>query len=326
MTKLKVTTALVLLATMIAGSNPFWGKGKKTKEMVFELTCSQSPAVRFNDLPCGLFVSTDCEVDNAQIYDPSELPEKEQKKIRKKITFRFTPELNEFFTESFKKYVRYTGIPTGYDMDRDFHLNANLREYKIKDNIGTAQCQVAIEWELKNPFNQTILDGTATGRYTMSAGQSIVDALDKAYSRALEDINWFGIANVLKHQQKQENKRADQEKKKQVTGDGDTALEHTVIRWFITSSPAGADVSWRVVSSTPDVKNTNASYIGTTPYETTESFDIRGLKFENSGNIQIEVTCEKPGYLTQKRRFNLRQAIEQREISAKFNLVKESEE
>ncbi len=106
MTKLKVTTALVLLATMIAGSNPFWGKGKKTKEMVFELTCSQSPAVRFNDLPCGLFVSTDCEVDNAQIYDPSGLPEKEQKKIRKKITFRFTPELNEFFTESFKIILR----------------------------------------------------------------------------------------------------------------------------------------------------------------------------------------------------------------------------
>ena len=46
------------------------------------------------------------------------------------------------------------------------------------------------------------------------------------------------------------------------------------------------------------------------------------MKFENSGNIQIEITCDKPGYLSQKRRFNLRQVIEQKEISAKFNLVR----
>lgn len=31
------------------------------------------------------------------------------------------------------------------------------------------------------------------------------------------------------------------------------------------------------------------------------------------------------GYITQRRRFNLRQAIDQREISAKFNLIKEEE-
>jgi len=35
------------------------------------------------------------------------------------------------------------------------------------------------------------------------------------------------------------------------------------------------------------------------------------------------VTCEKAGYVTQKKRFNLRQAIEQKEISTKFNLVME---
>ncbi|MDE6742110.1 MAG: hypothetical protein K2J58_07245, partial [Muribaculaceae bacterium] len=98
---------------------------------------------------------------------------------------------------------------------------------------------------------------------------------------------------------------------------------HTVIRWYIQSSPQGADVSWRVVSSTPDVANTNSNFVGTTPYESTESFDIRGLTYNNSGNVQIEVSCEKPGYLTQRKRFNLRQAIDQKEISAKFNLVKD---
>ena len=82
-------------------------------------------------------------------------------------------------------------------------------------------------------------------------------------------------------------------------------------------------MSWRVVSSTPDVANTNSNFVGTTPYESTESFDIRGLTYNNSGNVQIEVTCEKAGYLTQRKRFNLRQAIDQKEISAKFNLVKD---
>ncbi|MDE5550884.1 MAG: hypothetical protein K2I99_05980, partial [Bacteroidaceae bacterium] len=88
----------------------------------------------------------------------------------------------------------------------------------------------------------------------------------------------------------------------------------------------GADVSWRVVSSTPDVANTNSNFVGSTPYETTETFDIKGLTYNNSGNVQIEVSCEKPGYITQRKRFNLRQAIDQKEISAKFNLVKEDTE
>lgn len=92
---------------------------------------------------------------------------------------------------------------------------------------------------------------------------------------------------------------------------------------MIISNPQGADVSWRVVSSTTEVSNTNSSFVGTTPYESTESFDIKGLSYENSGNVQIEVMCERPGYLPQKKRFNLRQVIDQKEISAKFNLVKD---
>ncbi len=108
-----------------------------------------------------------------------------------------------------------------------------------------------------------------------------------------------------------------------VTGSGKSSLESTVIRWYIVSSPAGADVQWRVVSSTQDVKNTNQNYLGSTPYESTETFDIMGLTYENSGNVQIEISCEKMGYITQRKRFNIRQAIDQKEISSKFNLVKD---
>lgn len=100
-------------------------------------------------------------------------------------------------------------------------------------------------------------------------------------------------------------------------------LENQIINWSIYSSPNGCDVYWRVLSSTDEVKNTNRNYLGSTPYESTETFDIKGLTYENSGNVQIEVTCEKVGYLMQKKKFNLRQVIDQKDISTKFNLVAE---
>ena len=142
--------------------------------------------------------------------------------------------------------------------------------------------------------------------------------MNTAYANALKDIDWDRIAFFLKRAASPAL-----EKNKQVTGAGNTALESTVIRWYVDSTPKGADVSTRIVSSTSEVKNTNQNYVGSTPYETTETFDVKGLTFNNSGNVQIEVVCEKPGYIAQKKRFNLRQAIEQKEISTKFNLVKE---
>ena len=163
---------------------------------------------------------------------------------------------------------------------------------------------------------------TVTGRSSVASGSGDVagaaKALNDSYISALKSIDWDRIAYFLR--------RADSpsgEKNKQVTGSGDTALEHTVIRWYVDSAPKGADVFWRVVSSTPDVKNTNQLYLGNTPYESTETFDIKGLTFNNSGDVQIEISCEKAGYSSQKKRFNLRQAIEQKEISTKFNLVEE---
>ncbi|MBD5271633.1 MAG: hypothetical protein HDR97_04765 [Bacteroides sp.] len=296
----------------------------KPKEVVYTLTCSAQPIQRFNDLPCGLIVTTSCDVDNSQIFDLSQISEKEAKKVRKTLSLSFKPDIAEFFDESFKKYVRSTGINMGYDRSKDFSLKVKLKEFKVTEGMGGAPCTAVIEWTLTDPDNKIVLEGTAKGRNTMALGQSLPDVLDSAYSRAINDIDWGGIAwNMSKSET--DNKRADQEKSKQVKGDGDTALEHTVIRWYIMSAPAGADVSWRVVSSTPDVKNTNSTYVGTTPYETTESFDIRGLKYDNAGNVQIEISCEKNGYVTQRKRFNLRQAIDQREISAKFNLVAEGE-
>ena len=103
---------------------------------------------------------------------------------------------------------------------------------------------------------------------------------------------------------------------------GNSALEKTVIRWFFDSEPRGARVFWRVISSIPaQVKNTNESYLGTTPFEETRSFNILGLTYENSRDVQIEIKVTKPGYMEQTKRFNVRQAIDQMEISSFYDLV-----
>lgn len=116
--------------------------------------------------------------------------------------------------------------------------------------------------------------------------------------------------------------------KERVTRDnpGATTLEKTIIRWFIDSEPRGARVFWRVVSNVPaEVKNTNELYLMTTPLEQTRAFDILGLTYANSRNVEIEVKCSKRGYEDQIKRFNARQAIDQAEISAFFELVKKEQ-
>lgn len=104
---------------------------------------------------------------------------------------------------------------------------------------------------------------------------------------------------------------------------GQTALEKTVIRWNFESQPQGARIFWRVISSIPDqVKNTNELWLGYTPFEETRSFNIQGLTYENSRDVQIEIKVRRQGYLDQTKRFNVRQAIDQQEISSFFDMIK----
>ncbi len=104
---------------------------------------------------------------------------------------------------------------------------------------------------------------------------------------------------------------------------GQTALERTIIRWYFESAPQGARIFWRVISSIPDqVKNTNELWLGTTPFEETRSFNILGLTYENSRDVQIEIKVRRQGYIDQVKRFNVRQAIDQQEISSFFDMVK----
>ena len=73
------------------------------------------------------------------------------------------------------------------------------------------------------------------------------------------------------------------------------------------------------------VKNTNETYLMTTPFEETRSFNILGLTYENSRDVQIEIKVSKKGYEDQVKRFNVRQAIDQQEISGFFEMVAKEE-
>ncbi|MDE6166296.1 MAG: hypothetical protein K2F58_04290, partial [Muribaculaceae bacterium] len=70
-----------------------------------------------------------------------------------------------------------------------------------------------------------------------------------------------------------------------------------------------------------EVKNTNETYMTTTPLEETKSFNIPGLTYENSRNVTIEIKVTKRGFEDQVKRFNVRQALDQQEISSFFELV-----
>lgn len=280
----------------------------------------------FGNLGYGLRIQVQSEVNDQNIVNLTELPSKDAAEFP-------TVELENSLIVSTEQFLdrraSALGFKIGDNFETDYILKVTVKELKLrvraynpKHKEFRSSAAMVINWELLNSDYETVIGTTtSTGHATANTQSRIASPLEEAFVKALDGIDWKRIAPKLKL-----SKSAKEEKNKQVTGKGDTALESTVIRWYILSKPQGADVTWRVVSSTPDVKNTNGNYVGNTPYESTESFDIQGLTYNNSGNVQIEVTCEKAGYIPQKRRFNLRQVIDQKEISTKFNLVKEEEE
>lgn len=234
------------------------------------------------------------------------------------------PDVYSHVKESLRRYMRTLGFDIDTDIATDYMMTISIKEYNVSwlSGIGWAGL-VELGVEVYDSNRQLVYPNTfSVGRANIQGSSKSFtiasNAINKAYMNALEDIDWDRIAFFLK-----KSTTASLEPNKQVSGSGNTALESTIIRWYIDSTPKGADVSIRIVSSTPEVKNTNQNYVGSTPYETTETFDIKGLTYNNSGNVQVEICCEKPGYITQKKRFNLRQAIDQKEISTKFNLIKE---
>lgn len=107
---------------------------------------------------------------------------------------------------------------------------------------------------------------------------------------------------------------------------GKTDMEKSIIRWYFDSDPRGARVFYRVISNVPaEVKNTNETYLTNTPYEETKGFSIPGLTYENSRNVTVEIKISRKGFEDQVKRYNVRQALDQQEISGFFELVPKEE-
>ena len=234
------------------------------------------------------------------------------------------PEIKSFVSESMRRYMRTMGFNLDADVSTDYMMQVRIDNYVVNwlSGIGwSATVKMSIEVYDNNRklvYPNTVVTGRANRNTSATNFTVASEVINAAYANALEDVDWDRIAFFLD--------KADSpalEGNKQVAGAGNTALESTVIRWYVESNPKGADIYWRVASSTPAVKNTNQTFLGSTPYESTETFDIKGLTYNNSGNVQIEISCEKGGYITQKKRFNLRQVIDQKEISTKMNLIKD---
>lgn len=153
----------------------------------------------------------------------------------------------------------------------------------------------------------------------------IIDGASGAMAKP--ETNMYTIYMQAKDKPKKVDLKKEEPKKEEpqemVQGLGNTGLEQTIIRWDIQSRPSGADIFWRVVSKTPDVKTSSEKYLQTTPYEATKGLDIKGLTYENSSNVRIILRCDKDGYLPQEKEYNVRMIYDQEEISAFFRLVKD---
>lgn len=149
----------------------------------------------------------------------------------------------------------------------------------------------------------------------------IIDGATGAMGKPVTDM--YTIYMQAKNNQPKKEEPKKEEPKAMVQGQGSTDLEQTIVRWDIQSRPQGADIFWRVVSKTPEVKSTNNKYLMTTPYEATKAIDIKGLTYQTSSNVRVILRCEKEGYMPQEKEFDVRMILDQEEISAFFRLVKE---
>lgn len=281
---------------------------------------SQPQADRYANLEYGIRLNVqDIRANQRiiQVYDASAtyLP-----------TATTNPSIMSFVPESVRRYMRTMGFNLDADVATDYLMQLDVKEFHV-DYLSGIGWNGTVIMDLKVfDHNRTLVYPSVevAGRAAVNGGSSSNEAanlaLNKAYSNALADIDWDRIAYFLHR-----SNSPKQEGNKKVEGEGNTALEHLVIHWNVNSRPQGADVEWRVISKTPEVKNQNYKYLETTPYEGTETLDIKGLTYNNSGLVQIEIKVSKKGYNTQTRKYDVRSLIDDNDVSYMFRLVPEDE-
>lgn len=210
-------------------------------------------------------------------------------------------------------YIRSMGFK---EMSPSQDYTLIISQNRMDVNTWNGEINITLGVQMKDSKGAIVYNQESYSTEKKAIGVDV--AFNEAYTKALEQINWPRIASFLRVAQLPKD-----EPDKQVEGLGTTAMEQTIVRWDVQSRPQGADIFWRVVSKTPEVKSTNNKYLMTTPYEATKAIDIRGLTYQTSSNVRIILRCEKDGYMPQEKEFDVRMVLDQEEISAFFRLVKE---
>lgn len=243
--------------------------------------------------------------------------------ISKPITSA-NPGIGSFVSESVRRYMRNMGFNMNTDISSDYLLQMKVKEFHTDFISGMGWQGNVIMDICVYDHNRTLVYSNAevAGRASVNAPAtsfvSANQALNIAYLNALKDIDWDRLAFFLHRSDSPK-----QEANKKVTGDGSTALEHLVVHWNVNSRPQGADVYWRVISKTPEVKSQNYKYLETTPFEGNETLNIKGLTYNTAGLVQIEIKVEKEGYYSQTKKYDVLSLIDDNDVSYMFRLVKE---
>ena len=319
--KTKSLISLMVVAILATSCSAFRKApaAPQQQRMTINLALTGNPvADKYANLEYGIRLNTqDSRADKQliQIYDAA---------TTSKPIVTVNPEVTSFVPESMRRYMRTMGFNMDADVATDYLMQVSIKEFHTDWLSGIGWNGTVIMDVKIYDHNRTVVYPTTevAGRASIyGSAQSASyaqQAINQAYANALADIGWDRVAYFL-HRAKDPK----QEANKKVSGEGNTALEHLTVHWNVNSRPQGADVFWRVISQTPDVKNQNYKYLETTPYEGSETINIKGLTYNNAGNVQIEIKCEKKGYYSQTKKLDILSLIDDNDVSYMFKLVPE---
>ena len=319
--KTKSLISLMVVAILATSCSAFRKApaAPQQQRMTINLALTGNPvADKYANLEYGIRLNTqDSRADKQliQIYDAA---------TTSKPIVTVNPEVTSFVPESMRRYMRTMGFNMDADVATDYLMQVSIKEFHTDWLSGIGWNGTVIMDVKIYDHNRTVVYPTTevAGRASIyGSAQSASyaqQAINQAYANALADIDWDRVAYFL-HRAKDPK----QEANKKVSGEGNTALEHLTVHWNVNSRPQGADVFWRVISQTPDVKNQNYKYLETTPYEGSETINIKGLTYNNAGNVQIEIKCEKKGYYSQTKKLDILSLIDDNDVSYMFKLVPE---
>ena len=317
--KVRIIFGMIVVAALISSCSTSKKVVQTAQTLNLALTANPQ-ADKYANLEYGIRLNVQDERGNKeliQFYDAVAIG---------KPIVNANPEVNSFIPEAMRRYMRTMGFNMDADVATDYMMQVTVKEFHTDwlSGIGwngTVIMNVKIYDHNRNVvYPSTEVAGRASVYGDAKSAPLAQQAINQAFANALSDIDWDRVAFFLHR-----SNDPSQEGKKQVKGEGNTALEHLVLHFNINSRPQGADVEWRVVSKTPEVKNQNYKYLETTPYESTETLGIPGLTYNNSGLVQIEIRVTKKGYYSQTKKYDVRSLIDEKEVSGMFRLVNEDE-